>query len=758
VAQTIPDTSRQTRIRRLPPPSPAVQHGLRYGTAAAGALWLAYAANLPEPTWPLITVMMVAQPTAGGSLQKGMLRIFGTVAAGFAAVALYGLFAQAHLLLAASMCVVYALATYGMTGPRHGYAWNVFGFTTGIILADAMPGTNFVEILAFDRVSLVLLGLLASFAASAVFWPVRAEDQLRASLAARARQIVVAARLDTESSSGSASPAAASAARPPSALIAQLGLLDQLRGNMGVTDGRVRAFAQVMFGLDALDTILRTIPAVGPRQQNETPRSPIRSMGRLVDLATAALDAAADALAAGQAPAPYDEALQRELAEFDDARITSLTELIDGTPDETRAVSEDARRAAAFASRQAPVFCSMVSLLGEIEAALSAIAREDDPARPAAEPRREVGSNRFAPDPLRLEQALRAGIAVASAFVLIPLLGWQVNSTHLTLAYMVAAAPTRGARTATAVGLGIAAITAWLISDLSIIYIAPHLGRMPLALIYPLLLAGSAGYLLVRFPKLAPIAPITAMIPIIGVFGGGRAPNNIEGPYDTTIVLFSGILIGVLAQRLLWPRTATELFLRRIAGQLDLCLQVLRWAPEPGDELARRRMVAQVMTGYEQQLTMLTQLHGQAQQEPVEQGLDDEQRTHLLTAVAEVFEVTLHRASVASDEAGDRLVAGHASLEPLFSAIGRQDAAVHRSIEVAARALKGESHWEETGLREAQADVESCVEDVRGMGGLAGALGGREADALIAYVDWKRRLASQSLVVDGWLRDRPGRG
>ncbi len=82
-----------------------------------------------------------------------------------------------------------AVGTYGMSGPRYQYAWSVFAFTTGIILADALQGTEQIEILAFERSGEVAIGLLIVFLADEIFWPVRSGDQLRAGLAQRCRWI-----------------------------------------------------------------------------------------------------------------------------------------------------------------------------------------------------------------------------------------------------------------------------------------------------------------------------------------------------------------------------------------------------------------------------------------------------------------------------------------------------------------------------------------------------------------------------------------
>ena len=154
------------RLPQLPSLSPAVRHGIRLGVATAAALWLAYAAGLPQPTWPLITVLMVAQPTAGGSAQKGIRRMIGSLLAGIAATVIYGLFGQAPLLFAIAICTVYGVGIYAMNGPGLGYAWNVFAFTSGIILGDSLGASEQVEIIAFDRVTLVMIGLFVSLLAA----------------------------------------------------------------------------------------------------------------------------------------------------------------------------------------------------------------------------------------------------------------------------------------------------------------------------------------------------------------------------------------------------------------------------------------------------------------------------------------------------------------------------------------------------------------------------------------------------------------
>ena len=62
-------------------------------------------------------VMFVAQPNAGASIQKGLLRIWGSVASGLVSIAIYGLFSQQPPLMLASLCGVIAVVLIPMVWP-----------------------------------------------------------------------------------------------------------------------------------------------------------------------------------------------------------------------------------------------------------------------------------------------------------------------------------------------------------------------------------------------------------------------------------------------------------------------------------------------------------------------------------------------------------------------------------------------------------------------------------------------------------------
>jgi uncharacterized membrane protein YccC len=747
--------SRPMTLRdRLPSFSPAVRHGIRYGTAASGALWLAYAAGLPYPSWPLITVMMVTQPTASGSIEKGILRAAGTLGSALIAVAIYSLFAQSHLLLAASICVVYTTAVYGLTGTRHIYAWNVFGFTTGIILGDALSGTNPVEIIAFDRASLVILGILAGVISESIFWPVRPQALLRRSLATRISQIAEATRKALAVWVNPGVSYVPDSRANSSPLIEQLALIDQLGSELGVTRGQIRSYSRVAIGLDGLGSAVRMVADERARRGGTIPDAIHESIRVLLDLATSALQEAGDALEQDREPRSYRDRLQNAMTELDEARIANLGLMSEPVTEGVSTSRFD--DSVAVISTVSSVLQNVVDLLSDLENGLSLVAR-DDPGAPEPEPQLRAKIPSFALDPFRLQLALRSGIAVASVFVVMPLMGWSINSIPMLLAYMVASSPTRAALSSTAIGIGIAAMFAWAVSDLSIIYIAPQLGRMPFALIYPLILAGAAGYLMVRFPKLAPIAPLAAMIPILSVFGGMQAPDNVEGPYDTTVIFFTGIIVGTIAQRLLWPRTAAELFLVRAAGQIELCIEMLRTVATRGSQSREshqnERVMDRLMAASARQLTSIGQFHIQAQAEPVVQALDDGRRARLLIDVSELFEATLRIDILSAQGSSDDPFEVHPDIAPLRSAVSGLDDAMASSLEATVRSLQEEPRPFESHLAERVTEVEARVAELRGNRGLAERLGGRGIDQLIIRLDGRRRVASQALVIERWVEN-----
>ncbi|MBW2397552.1 MAG: FUSC family protein, partial [Deltaproteobacteria bacterium] len=615
---------------------PAVRFGLKYGTAMAASIWIAFASGLDWGLTIWITVMFVAQPNTGASIKKGLMRIWGSAASGLVSIAIYGLFAQQPALMLASICGAFALAVYGMTGPRYPYAWLVFGFTTSLILAKAMAGSDQIETLSFERSTLTALGVLIVFVADSLFWPVRAEEELRKSLAERCRRIGEALKQHLRSPPSERAP---DETEPPpsSPLIQQLGLVEQFRDEIGVTPQRVQAFSRIALLLEGLASRTRQL-----RRYTETDQSapPLRvALERLGDELNAALAEASHCLAADQAPEPFAEALEHSLAGFENERMAYIESLI--RQGAARRVGNDGEaERPALPSTVAPILRDVMLLLRRLQDALMGLVNQDGgpEVERASEAAPAAARLWFRPDPIRLQLALRAGIAGGGAIVAMLAMGWSFEEDLLPMilapivAFILAGvSSTRGAGTTVGIGLALGILLGWLIADLASVFLFTQLDRMPLSLVYPFVIAGGAGYLIVRGSPLGPLGALFGMLTaLLPVYMGDAPPQNVDTAYGLVCGLFLGEAAGLIAQRVLWPRTAMQIFTARAAAQLDLCLRALGDGERSSEAAARGKAAAGLVSAYAKQLTQLGQLHAQAHAEPVERALDDTRRAELL--------------------------------------------------------------------------------------------------------------------------------
>jgi uncharacterized membrane protein YccC len=74
------------------------------------------------PHWAGFAVAMISLSTAGQSLNKGVMRILGTLVAAYVALTLIALFPQERWLLMLSLSLYVGFCTYMLTGKRWQYA------------------------------------------------------------------------------------------------------------------------------------------------------------------------------------------------------------------------------------------------------------------------------------------------------------------------------------------------------------------------------------------------------------------------------------------------------------------------------------------------------------------------------------------------------------------------------------------------------------------------------------------------------------
>jgi len=718
--------SRLLGARGFHTPSPAVAYSVRFAIAVSAAIWLGKAPGLVgnHSTWILITVLMLVQPTTGASLLKALLRAVGTLAAAFTAIGLFGLFAQDPPLLMAGLFLTQALGAYGFSGSRYQYAWFVFAFTTAIVLGDALSGQLAVETVAFERASMVGIGIVLVFVVDSLVWPARAESRLREALAGRARLLgeelgrAVAASVDPRR-------AAPAASAPGSAsLESQLGLVNAVRSELGVSRTTRDALAHLVMLLETLASRARVLatPIEVPGGLDEGGRPLTAALTGLADRVEAALEEIAAAITASRAPSPLSEDLERALLTLEGEQNRGID------------------MSAALEFRVADLR-DLVALLDTIEATLTSPLE-------SSTGRRSPSLLSFRPDPFRVKVALRSGVAVIVVFLIPVALGWPVNTLVAPIAFMLAAL-SRGAAVKTITSLAVTVALAWLVADLVIVYVAPHLGRAPLALAPSFALAAAFAYFAAKRPQLAMLPSIGGLIAFLSIYGGTSQPTDVYGSYSTVCYMALALGVGWLAGRMMWPATAAGLFRQRVAAQLELCLEAVRGGGESGDS-GRGRRAADLFESFAKQSVQLGPLHQQALYEPIERALDPARRAGILALATDLMDAAAgyHPGPLDPllDRAGERF-------RPLRAAIRRGDEALLESMESAVVILRGETSRRASGLPEARQVVAECVDELRADTSWQSHFDGEERRRLLIGLELRRRLVSRQLAIEQWLDD-----
>ncbi len=729
MAEAVHSLPRLQGARRALAISPPAAYAIRFGVAVSAALWIGKAPGLVEnqSTWILITVLMLVQPTTGAALLKGLLRAAGTLAGASASILLFGLFAQDPPLLMAGLFLVQAIGAYGYSGRRFQYAWFVLAFTTAIVLGGAMAGQDAVETVAFQRASMVGIGILLVFVVDSLLWPARAEPRLRASLAERARGLgdALSRTIIAPVAREGGDPAAP--APGPAPLASQLGLVDAARAELGVSRATVDALARLAMLLETLASRARVLaaPIELPPGLDTEGRAFAAALTELARRVEAALEEVAAAVTASRVPTPFSDDLEHALLTLEAERDRWV---------------QHVGRSAALGGRTADLR-DLVAVLRAVEEVLS----------PADAPRAAVrpGSRlRFRPDPFRMKIALRGGIAVIAAFLVPMSLGWPLNATVAPVAFMIAVL-TRGAAVLTLASFAATLALGWLVADLCIVYVAPHLGRAPLALIVPFALAAAFAYVAALRPKLAMLPLIGGLVVFLSVFGGPSAPTDVYGSYNMVCYLAVALGVGWLFGRLMWPATAAGLFRQRVAVQLERCLEAVRGAQESGD-VGRGRRAAELIRACAEQSVQLGPLHQQAHHEPVERALDPPRRAALLALAMDLMDAVVGYRPVASEPLRTR---GGAPLGPLLEALRRADEALVESMESAVDVLRGEAAPRVSGLAAAQRAVEDRVDELRADPGRIPEFTDEERRSFLVQLDSHRELVFRQRAIEECFAD-----
>jgi uncharacterized membrane protein YccC len=167
----------------LPSPT-SLRLAARITTAAMAAYLVAFALNLPEALWAVITALIVVQMSVGGTIGAGVDRLVGTLAGALVG----GVAASVHALWGAppvGILLLLAIAPLSLFAVRRP-TYRVAPVTAALMLLLVHDAAQPV-MLAFDRVFEIAVGCVIGVAVSILVLPYHAEQQLADRVAAGLR-------------------------------------------------------------------------------------------------------------------------------------------------------------------------------------------------------------------------------------------------------------------------------------------------------------------------------------------------------------------------------------------------------------------------------------------------------------------------------------------------------------------------------------------------------------------------------------------
>jgi uncharacterized membrane protein YccC len=172
--------------------SDRVKTAIKTALATVLAYGVALSMDWENAYWAAFAVAFCTLSTVGESLNKGLLRLSGTLFGSLAAVTLIALFPQDRWLFLIGMSIFTGFCTYMMPGTSRWYFWFVAGFSVPLLAlaGGAEPVNDFQTVIT--RAEETALGLASYSLVWLLIWPTRSgealEDTVRR-LAAAHRQL-----------------------------------------------------------------------------------------------------------------------------------------------------------------------------------------------------------------------------------------------------------------------------------------------------------------------------------------------------------------------------------------------------------------------------------------------------------------------------------------------------------------------------------------------------------------------------------------
>jgi uncharacterized membrane protein YccC len=154
------------------------KEAIKTGLAMAISYGIALQLGWDKPSWAGMAVAMISLSTAGQSLNKGAMRLLGTLVGLAAALAFLALFPQDRWLFMVVLSLYVGLCTYMLTGKKLVYFWFVGAFVCILISFSGGANSQNAFYTALLRAQETGMGILVYSLVSVFLWPQSSATQL----------------------------------------------------------------------------------------------------------------------------------------------------------------------------------------------------------------------------------------------------------------------------------------------------------------------------------------------------------------------------------------------------------------------------------------------------------------------------------------------------------------------------------------------------------------------------------------------------
>jgi uncharacterized membrane protein YccC len=166
-----------------------VRYGIKVGIAGLLALFCAQVLRLPDDSWAILTVLVLMSTQFVGSITvKAIMRVIGTIAGALVGVWLVGDYTSTPAIFLPVLFLVMAFASYkfGQVGARQvPYAYFLLGLTTLTVATNGVTDPAQAWQIGLDRAEEILVGVMSSLLVTSILWPRYAREEfVEAGLAA----------------------------------------------------------------------------------------------------------------------------------------------------------------------------------------------------------------------------------------------------------------------------------------------------------------------------------------------------------------------------------------------------------------------------------------------------------------------------------------------------------------------------------------------------------------------------------------------